>query len=114
MKKQKNYDKKVKNTRILLADWLLLKSIAQNAGVSMSQALHTIITRDWAMAQPHKIKTPVTTAHRVPTTAVRAIPTTAVRAIPTIAYRSGPITALATNGSKAAVFRIKSKGVRYD
>ena len=43
MKKQKNYDKKVKNTRILLADWLLLKSIAQNAGVSMSEALHKLI-----------------------------------------------------------------------
>ncbi|MBA7684983.1 hypothetical protein ES703_93396 [subsurface metagenome] len=51
MKKQKNYDKKVKNTRIFLADYLLLKGYAQEAGVSMSEALHKIITRDWAMSK---------------------------------------------------------------
>jgi len=50
MKKQRNYDKKVKHTRILLSDYLLLKGYAQQAGVSMSEALHKIITRDWAMA----------------------------------------------------------------
>ena len=47
----KNYDKKVKHTRILLTDYLLLKGLAQDAGVSMSEALHKIITRDWAMAK---------------------------------------------------------------
>jgi len=62
----KNYDKKVKQTRILLSDYLLLKGFAQKAGVSMSEALHTIITRDWARARSHKILTPVTTARSTP------------------------------------------------
>jgi len=39
----KNYDKKVKQTRILLSDYLLLKGFAQKAGISMSEALHEII-----------------------------------------------------------------------
>ncbi|GAI46549.1 unnamed protein product, partial [marine sediment metagenome] len=91
-------DKKVKLTRILLADYLLLKGYAQQAGVSMAEALHKIITRDWALAQSAiKAKAPV------------ALPVTAP-----IAYRSGPITAIATNGSKAAAFGIKPKGVKYD
>jgi len=98
MKKQKNYDKKVKNTRIVLADWLLLKSIAQNAGVSMSQALHKLIT-----GQDHKDKAPAPEPAQMP-----------LRAIPTTVYRSGSTTVLATNGNKAVAFRIKTKGARYD
>ncbi|MBA7584749.1 hypothetical protein ES708_26709 [subsurface metagenome] len=43
MKKQRNYDKKVKQTRILLSDYLLLKRFAAGAGVSMSEALHKLI-----------------------------------------------------------------------
>jgi len=43
MKKKRNYDKKVKLTRILLADYLILKSIAQKADISMAQALHRLI-----------------------------------------------------------------------
>ncbi len=105
MKKQKNYDKKVKQTRILLADYLLLKSIAQKAGVSMSEALHTIITRDWAIKSAIKAKAPVA----LPATAPVALP-----AIAPVAYRSIPVTALATNGNKVVAFRIKPKGVSYD
>ncbi len=41
----KNYDKRVRQTRILLSDYLLLKGFAQKAGVSMSEALHDILTR---------------------------------------------------------------------
>ncbi|MBA7713220.1 hypothetical protein ES703_122220 [subsurface metagenome] len=70
----KNYDKKVRQTRILLEDYLYLKSYAQGTGQSMSEALHTIITRDWAMARSVKpvtsvrIPAPVTTrAHAKPT-----------------------------------------------
>jgi len=74
MKKQKNYDKKVKQTRILLGDYILLKGIAQRAGVSMSEALHTIITRDWALARSHKILTPVTTARSTPVDLSRSTP----------------------------------------
>ncbi|GAI61103.1 unnamed protein product [marine sediment metagenome] len=95
MKKQKNYDKKVKQTRIILADYLLLKSLAQNAGVSMSEALHKIITRDWAMA--HKDK-PVTK----PTFIAK------VKAPVALRIRSQPI--LTTNGHKAGVFVTKPKG----
>jgi len=74
MKKQRNYDKKVKHTRILLADYLVLKGIAQRTGQSMSEALHTIITRDWAMARSVKpvvsAKTPVLiTSIRIPVSA---------------------------------------------
>ena len=43
MKRQKNYDKKVKQTRILLNDYLALKQMSQVAGVSMAEALHRLI-----------------------------------------------------------------------
>jgi len=106
MKKKRNYDKKVKLTRILLSDYLLLKGYAQDAGVSMAEALHKIITRDWAMAKSAiRIKAPIA----LPVTAPIALPVTAP-----VAYRSGPVTAIATNGSKAAAFGIKPKGVKYD
>lgn len=97
MKKQKNYDKKVKNTRILLADYLILKSIAQKAGVSMSQALHRLIE--------HQAQLPLMT--RIATKpAFRATAPVALR------LRLKPI--IATNGSKVTAFRIKPKGARYD
>lgn len=98
MKKQKNYDKKVKQTRILLADYLLLKSIAQNAGVSMSEALHKIITRDWAMAKRKAEPVAVATKPAFRVTAPVALP-----------YRPEPV--LATNGHKGVAFRIRPKGV---
>ena len=66
----KNYDKKVKQTRIRLSDYLLLKGYAQRAGVSMSEALHELIT-----GQAHKtpvpaaqIPMPVTMAMSTPVT----------------------------------------------
>jgi len=96
MKTQKNYDKKVKQTRILLADYLLLKGFAQRAGVSMSEALHTIITRDWALA--HEAK---------------PIPQTAFKVKAPIALRQRLSPVIATNGNKAVAFRIKTKGVKY-
>jgi len=40
----KRYDSKHKVTRLLLSDYLVLKEFAQRAGVSMAEALHTIIT----------------------------------------------------------------------
>ncbi|GAI96654.1 unnamed protein product, partial [marine sediment metagenome] len=49
-KAKKRYDSKWKVTRILLADYRLLKTLSQATGVSMAEALHKIITRDWAMA----------------------------------------------------------------
>jgi len=45
MKKQKNYDKRIKVTRIFLDDYLVIKGWARQAGVSMSEALHKLITQ---------------------------------------------------------------------
>jgi len=98
MKKQKNYDKKVKQTRIRLEDYILLKGYAQRAGVSMSEALHTIITRDWAMANNAK-----------PVPALEP----AFGVIVPVALRHRLPVSLATNGHKAVAFRIKLKGVKY-
>ncbi|MBA7552899.1 hypothetical protein ES705_45476 [subsurface metagenome] len=71
---KKTFDKSHKVTRILLADYMVLKGYAQQAGVSMAEALHTIITRDWAMARSHKVLTPVTTARSIPVTTARSTP----------------------------------------
>lgn len=49
---KKRYDSKEKNTRIHLADWLLLKSIAQAAGVSMAEALHRLIEHQAQLPLP--------------------------------------------------------------
>ncbi|GAJ09191.1 unnamed protein product [marine sediment metagenome] len=109
MKKQKNYDKKVKQTRILLSDYLLLKGYAQEAGVSMSEALHTIITRDWAMAKRKAEPVAVATKPAIRVKAPVALPVTAP-----VALRHGSPVSIATNGSKIPAFRIKHKGARYD
>jgi len=97
MKKQKNYDKKVKQTRILLSDYLILKSIAQKAGVSMSQALHRLIE--------HQAQLPLMT--RVATKPALSVTTP-------IALRHWPVVSIATNGSKSVAFRIKPQGARYE
>jgi len=45
MRKQRNYDKRVRLTRVLLNDYLVLKSMSVQAGISMAEALHKLITR---------------------------------------------------------------------
>ena len=94
----KNYDRKVKQTRILLSDYLLLKGYAQDAGVSMSEALHTIITREWAMAKRK----------------ARAVaePVLGLKSPVALRQRLEPV--IATNGHSSVAFRIKPKGVRND
>lgn len=52
MKKQRNYDKKVRNTRIHLADYLILKRISQAASVSMADALHKLIEHQAQLPLP--------------------------------------------------------------
>ncbi len=98
MKKQKNYDKKVKQTRILLSDYLVLKRISQAAGVSMSEALHRLIE--------HQAQLPL------PELRVTGVPAFQVTSLPQIAVT--PVLAIATNGSKSTAFRIKSRGVRRE
>jgi len=102
---KRRYDGKHRVTRILLADYLALKRISQAAGVSMAEALHKILTKQIG---PESVTKPVTEP------AYRVVPTQAYRVVPAQAYRVVPVTAIATNGSKAAAFRIKTKGVKYD
>ncbi|MBA7533259.1 hypothetical protein ES705_25494 [subsurface metagenome] len=95
----RNYDKRVKQTRILLADYIIIKGFAQRAGLSMAEALHKLLARQFLEAKP--ITQPVTQpAYRVPVTQVA------------LRYASQP--AIATNGSKIAAIGIKPKGARYD
>ena len=98
MKKQKNYDKKVRQTRILLSDYLILKSIAQKAGVSMSQALHRLIE--------HQAQLPL--MDRL----VRPMSAITTQSVPV--FRTALVTTIATNGSKGAAFRIQPGRVRND
>ena len=67
---QKRYDSKYKVTRLLLTDYLMIKELAQRAGVTMAEALHKIITKD--RAEPQEVVTPVTTARLIPVTSARA------------------------------------------
>ena len=57
----KNYDKRVKGTRILLADYLILREYAQRAGVSMAEALHKIISQEISRAEPREVVTQILT-----------------------------------------------------
>lgn len=83
----KNYDKRVKQTRIFLADYLLLKEFSLSAGISMSEALHEIITREDHKSPVHPsqtrlpleviaLSTPVTIAKSAPVTRARSTPVT--------------------------------------
>ena len=107
-KTKKRYDSKYKVTRIHLGDYLALKRISQVADISMAEALHRLIE--------HQAQLPLLDM------AVKPMPAIATQPMP--AYSMGvhpPMSvitakaAIATNGSKAAAFRIKPKGVkRYD
>jgi len=95
---KKRYDNKHKVTRIFLADYILLKGYAQKAGVSMAEALHTIITKDWAMAK--RKAEPVAVAKPIFIARIKA----------PVALRVRPEPILTTNGHKVGVFVIKPKG----
>ncbi|MBA7553086.1 hypothetical protein ES705_45671 [subsurface metagenome] len=97
----KNYDKRVKQTRILLSDYFILKALSQRTGVSMSSALHKLIKNAAQLPLPEAEPELRQTA---------SMSATVFRAAP--AFRIAPVTAITTNGSKAAAFGIKPKGVR--
>jgi len=97
-KTKKRYDSKYKVTRIHLGDYLALKRISQVAGTSMADALHRLIE--------HQAQLPL------PDFRVTSRP--AIRVTGMSAVRVAPVITIATNGSKGAAFRIKSKGVRYE
>lgn len=97
--------------RISLSTYLLLKELSLVAGVTMAEAVDQLLARQ-AEPKAKPIAEPVAIATKPAfrVTTPIALPVTAP-----VAYRSGPITAIATNGSKVAAFRIQSKGVRrYD
>jgi len=108
MKRQKNYDKKVKQTRILLNDYLALKQISLLAGISMAEALHRLIA--------HQAQLPLLDMAIRPISAfsVTDMPAPAIRVAPITAIRAIPVTAIATNGNKGVAFRIRPKGARND
>jgi len=106
MKKQKNYDKKVKGTRILLADYLFLKGLAKMTGNSMAEELHKLIIGlkpepEPEPTHPAQIPMPVTMAKSIPVT---------FRVKSPVALRVRPEPVLTTNGHKAGVFVTKPKG----
>jgi len=74
MRKKANYDKKVRLTRILLSDYLVLKRVSQVAGVSMAEALHQLIEHQaqLPMIDMAVKPMPVTTARSMPVTTARA------------------------------------------
>jgi len=100
-----------RTVRVNIGDWHLLMELARQHDTTVAKVLHLAITD---RARREEIVTPQTQIPMPLTTAYRVIPTTAVRAIPTTAVRAIPITTIATNGSKATVFRIKPKGARHD
>jgi len=97
----KNYDKKVKQTRILLSDYLLLKGFAQKAGVSMAVALHRLIEHIAQLPLP-KPEPVVVPKYRIP------VPALTIKPAGTFRIRSQPT--LSVNGNKAGVLEIKPKG----
>jgi len=98
MKRQKSYDKKVKLTRILLSDYLVLKRMSIAAGLSMSEALHRLIE--------HQAQLPLLDMQ------VKPAPAAQVTGIPMPTFRVAPVTSIAVNGAgaKHSVFKIKPRG----
>ncbi|MBA7706024.1 hypothetical protein ES703_114869 [subsurface metagenome] len=96
MRKQRNYDKRVRLTRVLLNDYLVLKSMSVQAGISMAEALHKLITRQ--------------------------LEPSSEEIMPLLAYLTRGITkgsakgstAIATDGGRVAAFRIKHGGIRHE
>ena len=92
-----------RTVRVNIGDWHLLMELARQHDTTVAKILHLTIT---GQAKQEQVVTPRT---QIP------MPVTMVESMPvTTAYRSTPVTAIATNGSKAAAFRIKPKGARYD
>jgi len=89
MRKQRNYDKRVKLTRILLDDYLVLKSMSIKAGISMAEALHKLITGQ--LKPKPELK-----------------PELAQIPIPVFQVASKPV--MAINGHKPGILIIKPKG----
>ena len=94
----KNYDRRVRNTRILLADYIIIKGFSQRTGLSMAEAIHKLLSRQFLEAKP-RARPVAQPTFRVPVARV------ALRM-----RRQVERPVLVTNGHKAGVFVIKPKG----
>jgi len=84
-----------KVVRVNIGDWHLLMELARQHATTVAKVLHLAIAgqaKQDSVTVPPRIQIPM--------------------AIGITAYRATPITAIATNGHKSVVFRIKPKGVR--
>ena len=88
-----------RTVRVNIGDWQWLNSLSQSLGVTVAEAFHKVIT-----GQDHKASVAPT---QIP------MPVTAFRVTAPVALRLRLQPTIATNGSKAAAFRIKPKGVRH-
>lgn len=86
--------------RVNLSDYLLLTEFSQKFRITIAEALHKLLT-----GQSQKAAVPVRQVQR-PMSIIMAEAVTP-------AYQVSSKSVIATNGSKAAAFRIKAKGVRY-
>jgi hypothetical protein len=94
----RNYDKRVKQTRVFLDDYYVVKGLSRQLGISMAEALHKLLVGRIPEAKPRA--RPVTQpAFKVPVARV------ALRM-----RRQVERPVLVTNGHKAGVFVIKPKG----
>jgi hypothetical protein len=91
----RNYDRRVKQTRIFLDEYYVVRGMSRRLGISMAEALHKLLVGRIPEAEP--ISQP---ALRIP--------------VARVALRCASAAAIITNGSKRTALGIKSKGVRYD
>ncbi|MBA7712861.1 hypothetical protein ES703_121851 [subsurface metagenome] len=96
----RNYDKRVKQTRIFLDEYYVVRGISRQAGISMAEALHRLLVGRIPEAEPMTKPLTILPAFKVPVAQVA------------LRYSSQP--AIVTNGSRVPALGIKSKGVRYD
>jgi len=82
----RGYEKRYKVTRILLADYIIIKEFARKAGLSMAETLHRLIAKQVPEAKPI-VRPAIQPAFRVPVAIARSTP------ISTARRRSTPVTA---------------------
>ena len=100
-----------RTVRVNIGDWHLLMELARQHDTTVAKILHLAIT---GQAKQEQVVTPRTQIP-MPVTMAESMPVTMAESMPvTTAYRSTPVTKIAINGSKAAAFKIKPKGVRND
>ena len=90
-----------KTVRLNVGDWQVLNEISRSHNITFAEAFHRFVT-EISKREPAA----VTSKAQIP------MPVFRVPGMPVV--KVSPVTSIATNGSKAAAFRIKSKGVKYD